>query len=128
MDGFYTTHMAAKYLGIAYSTFRWHIYTAKNIAPDTKMGHDFLFSQATLDDFKKRLQSNDFTLEEAAHYLGVSVSRMRDHVYNKGTVRPTGRRRRADHRGYVNTYSPAYLEAVRPIVTDNPHRGRPFKE
>jgi hypothetical protein len=115
----YSTSQAAEYCGLALDSFKYHIYDAKpaHLQPDIQLGKELGFYKSTLDDFMRRHQSPDYTLKEAAAYLGVSLHRMRNHVYHNHTLRPTGKR------GRLWTYSKAALDAARPIITATPRQG-----
>jgi DNA-binding CsgD family transcriptional regulator len=112
----YSTAEAAEYLGIHLETLKYHIYDQKHIEPDYTIGRDLAFLQSTLDDFKAKHQAKGLTMKEAAEYLGVNVSWIRNHVYNTGKLVPDGKS------GTTHVFSMATLEAARPLI--GARRGR----
>lgn len=106
----YNTREAARYLDdMGLSTFRYHLRRG-HLAPDIRVG-GFLFTQATLDKFKREHQSEELTWEEAAAYLGVTELRLRYHVYERHTLAPTTRHDRSW------TFSKAALDKARATIT-----------
>lgn len=53
MDKLYSTAEAAAYLGLSVIGLKHHLYTLKDLAPDHKIGHALVFTQATLDRFRQ---------------------------------------------------------------------------
>lgn len=54
IDGYYTLREAAAYLGTSPSNVAKHLYILRDLQPDkTLNGRLLLFSQATLDEFKR---------------------------------------------------------------------------
>lgn len=47
----YSTAEAAVYLGLHVQVVKYHIYTAKDLVPDVRLGRNLGFYQATLDAF-----------------------------------------------------------------------------
>lgn len=117
----YSTAEAAAYVGLALDVFKYHIYDMKHVKPDLQLGRELGFYKSTLDEFLRQYRSTDYTITEAAAYLGVSVNRMKHHVHHLNTLRPTGKR------GKYSTFSQASLEEVREIITAQPTAGRPPK-
>lgn len=53
----YSTAEAARYLGLSVATVKYHIYQAKDLSPDTTIGRNLVFTQATLDAFAANKRS-----------------------------------------------------------------------
>ena len=105
---FLNTAQASAYLGIAVRTLQWHVYEAKHLHPDAKVGGDCVFSQSTLDTFKQKHQADyGMTIHEAAAYLGMSVAWVRRHVYTTKLLQPCARR------GSAAVFSRAAVDALR---------------
>ena len=104
----FSTTEAAEYLGVHPQTVKYQIYETKRLVPDYQIGGDLVFLQSTLDAFQS---TNDrFTMQETADYLGVSLSRIRDHVLNRKTLVADGKR------GRQATFSKALLDEMRPVI------------
>lgn len=89
----YSTAEAADYLGMHPQTLRYHVYDKGHIEADFEISGNLVFTQATLDEFKRKHQTADgMTMAEAAAYLGVAFTWMRYHVYNSKKIQPDGRR------------------------------------
>ena len=50
----YSTKEAAEYLGMTVAGIKYHLYVAKDLKPDKKIGQALVFLKSTLDEFKKR--------------------------------------------------------------------------
>ena len=50
-----TMKEAAAYLGVKSTWLRYHVYTSKKLLPDGRRGNQWIFSQQTLDDARRRL-------------------------------------------------------------------------
>ena len=48
----YSTREAAEYLGVAFSTIKYFIYTKKTLHPLRMIGRSLVFTQKQLDDFQ----------------------------------------------------------------------------
>jgi hypothetical protein len=50
---YFSTAEAAEYLGYkSVQTVKWHVYTAKTLAPDAAVGKTLMFTRETLDAFR----------------------------------------------------------------------------
>ena len=68
MKPIYSTAEAAEYLGISVQGLKHHIYVAKDLEPDGKIGRSLFFTQATLDilNDQKRQPGRPPTLQKVA--------------------------------------------------------------
>ena len=114
----YSTAEAAEYLGIVPSVLRYHIYTNRRLVPDLRLGRELGFYKSTLDTYAAQWQSADMTIAEAAAYLGVSVNRLRYHIYNTQIVQPSG------IRGKSHTFRKADLDAHAEVIRAPMRAGR----
>lgn len=53
MSALYSTRTAAEYLGVKPETIKYHVYVAKDLVPDQRLGNTLVFTQETLDRFKQ---------------------------------------------------------------------------
>lgn len=89
----YGTTDAAAYLGISVDTLKYHIYNKQHLAPDQTVGRELVFYQATLDEFKRKHQTEGFTLAEAVEFFDVPLAWLRKHLYYTKRLKPDGKRR-----------------------------------
>lgn len=86
----YSSEEAMAYLGLGWGGFRYHVYEQRNL-PYQKVGPALVFTQKDLDEFKRKHQAVGYTMEEAARYLGVNLSWVRNHVFNTKKLVPDGK-------------------------------------
>ena len=81
----YSTAEAAEYLGLSEISVKKYIHESKRLVPDKLVGHSYVFTQATLDAFKKKRGDHLLSSRAAAHELGVSMTTFRKYT-NEGLL------------------------------------------
>lgn len=90
----YSTKEAAEYLGIHPQSLKYHMYTMQHIAPDAELAGSLVFTQETLDEFRRKyMDEAGYTMREAAEYLGVSLRWVRYQFHTAKKLKADARRR-----------------------------------